>query len=75
MRMARIKFTNDKDDARGFVELAKRVRVICLPDDEYEISEKALSILDELDIPYFLLEIEGFDHVYGKIRNFTAAKV
>ena len=60
MRMARVKFKNDKDDARGFVELAKRVRVICLPDDEYEISEKALSILDELDIPYSLLEIEGF---------------
>jgi len=56
MRMARIKFKTDKDDARGFVELAKRMRVICLPNDEYEISEKALSLLDELDIPYSLLE-------------------
>ena len=75
MRMARIKFKNDGDDARGFVELAKRVRLICLPDDEYEISEKDLNVLDELNIPYFLLKIEGFDHVYGKIRNSIAAKI
>ena len=52
MQMARIKFRNNKDDARGFVELAKRVKVICLPDDEYEVSLKSLKILDELKIPY-----------------------
>lgn len=75
MRMAHIKFKNDKDDARGLVELVKRIRVICLPNDEYEIPEKNLTILDELDIPYSLLEIEGLDSVYGKIRNSTATKV
>jgi hypothetical protein len=75
MRMAKIKFLNDEDDARGALELAKRIRVICLRNDEYVIPEQNLKILDDLEIPYELLEITGWDHVYSQIRNSIAELV
>jgi len=59
MRMAKIKFRNDEDDARGALELARRIRVICFQNNEYVIPERNLKILDDLEIPYEALEITG----------------
>jgi len=75
MRMAKIKFLNDEDDARGALELAKRTQVICLRNDEYVIPEQNLKILDDLEILYKLLEVTGWDYVYSRIRNSIAASV
>ena len=75
MRMVRIKFKEPKDDASGFLELSKRVRVICLPGDTYEIQSSALQILDSLDIPYSIVETEGFDNAIRKIRDTASAKI
>jgi len=75
MRMVHIKFKNKSDDARGAHELARRVRVACLPGDTYEIAEQSLKILDDLGIPYTILETEGFDRAYGKIRDSAASKI
>ncbi len=69
MQMARIRFHNDEDEAKGLVELAKRLRVICLPNDLYEIPKKSLALLEEMEIPYTLIKEEGFDHVIYEIRN------
>ena len=69
MKMVKIKFQNPGEDARGALELAKRFTVICLPQDIYEVPEAALSMLDELHLPYCLLETEGFDYAVRALRN------
>ena len=55
MKMVKIRFQNPGEDARGALELAKRLMVICLPQDTYEVPEAALTILDELRLAYCLL--------------------
>ena len=74
MQMVKIRFT-EKDKARGLVELARRVKVICLPDDEYMIAEANLGLLDRLGLTYGVLGTEGFDSAIHKIRNNASAKI
>jgi hypothetical protein len=75
MKMVRIKFTDAAQEAKGFVALAKRVRVMCFPDQTYEIAKPGLKILDELGIAYHVLTEEGFDRACHALRNSLAAKV
>jgi hypothetical protein len=37
--MVKFKFADAAKEAEGFVALAKRLRVICLPDNTYEIAK------------------------------------
>lgn len=74
MQMVRIRFA-EQDKARGLVELARRMKVICLPDGEYLIAEPNLSLLDQLGLTYDILGTEGFDSAIRKIRNSTPAIV
>jgi hypothetical protein len=60
MHRVKIRFA-EGDKARGLVELARRVRVVCLPEDEYLIAEPTLSWLDQLGLGYEVLGTEGFD--------------
>ncbi len=55
VQMVKIKFQNPTHDAQGALELAKRFRVICLPEDTYEVPAVALAILDDLRLPYRIL--------------------
>ncbi len=75
MEMVRIKFKDSKDDAVGFLELSKRLRIICLPDDTYEIPSSALAALDTLNISYTVVDTEGFDNAIRKIRTTASAKI
>jgi hypothetical protein len=75
MKMVRIKFKDKKDDAVGFLELSKRIKVICLPEDTYEIPFSALKKLDALNISYIVIETEGFDNAIRKIRDTASAKI
>lgn len=69
MQMVKIKFRTPAQDARGALELAKRVTVICLPEDTYEVPAGALAVLDELQLSYHVLETEGFDYAVRTLRN------
>lgn len=73
MQMVKIKFRDSAQDARGTLELAKRFTVICLPEDTYEVPVAALTILDQLQLSYQVLETEGFDHAVRTLRNPSAA--
>jgi hypothetical protein len=73
MQMVKVKFQDSAQDARGALELAKRFTVICLPEDTYEIPVVALTILDQLQLSYQVLETEGFDHAVRTLRNPPAA--
>jgi hypothetical protein len=72
MQMVRIRFA-EKDKARGMVELARRVKVICLRGGEYLIAEPNLSLLEKLGLAYEVLGTEGFDSAIRKIRNTASA--
>jgi hypothetical protein len=61
MQMVRVRFTQASREAEGFVALAKRAKVICLPGDTYEIAKPVLKILDDLGFEYRVLVDEGFD--------------
>lgn len=74
MQMVRIRFV-EKDKARGLVELARRVKVICLPDDEYLIAKPNLNLLGKLGLEYEVLGMEGFDSAIHKIRNTASAEI
>ena len=75
MKMVRIKFKGTENDAIGFLELSKRIRVVCLPEDTYEIPFSALAMIDSLNIPYTVIETEGFDNAIRKIRATASAKI
>ena len=55
------------------MELAKRVTVICLPEDTYAVPAAALAMLDELQFSYCLLETVGFDRTVRALRNSLAS--
>jgi len=69
MKMIKLRFTNPTNDAAGALALAKKFKVICLPNDTYEVPDQALELLDEFQLPYVLLETEGFDHAIRALRN------
>jgi len=75
MKMIRIKFKKDKDEAIGLLELSKKVRIVCFQDDTYEIPFSALEIINALNIPYEIIKTEGFDNVLRKVRNIDSIKV
>ena len=75
MKMVRIKFKGTENDAIGFLELSKRIRIVCLPEDTYEIPFSALAMVDSLNIPYTVIETEGFDNAIRKIRATASAKI
>ena len=72
MRMATIRFPDDESRTRGFCELMKRVRVVCLPDGELVIPQVGLRVLDEQAIPY---RRSGLDHALKALRETAAAPV
>lgn len=74
MQMVRIRLTGESK-ARGFVELARRIRMICLPNDEYLIAAENMHLLNELDISYEVLGREDFQNAIREIRSAIAIKV
>lgn len=75
VKMVKIRFTNPADDAAGALALARHCKVICLPSDIYEIPDHALSVLETLNLPYTVLETEGFDHAIRTLRNPSASRL
>ena len=75
MQMVKIRFGDPAKEAKGFVALAKNMRVICLANSTYEIAKSGLKILDDLGIDYEVLAEEGFDRACHALRNSPAAKV
>ena len=73
MNMVKIRFANQENDAAGTLALARHFKVICLPGDIYEIPDHALSVLETLNLPYTVLETEGFDHAIRTLRNPSAS--
>jgi hypothetical protein len=75
MQIVRIRFPDDKSRTEGFYELIQRVRVVCLPGDEFMLAEAGLAILEERAIAYSVLEQSGLDHVLKALRDSAATPV
>ena len=74
MQFYRIRFKNESDRAKAVVDLARRARIVGLPDLVYEVSHRGRQILDELGYAYDVIDSEGFDGLVDTVRSAAAAK-
>ena len=74
MQMVKIRIPNQEDRSKSVVELAKRGRIICLPDDEFVVPEPALQLLASLNVSYDELGRGGFDYAEKTLRDSFAAQ-
>ncbi len=75
MQMVKIQIPDKKESAKALVEMGRRGRIICLPDDVYVVPEPALDLLRTLSISYHELGRGGFDYAEKTLRDSLAAKV
>ena len=52
MQMVKIRVPERSDRAKSLVEMARRGRVVCLPDDVFVVPEPALELLQSLGVNY-----------------------
>ncbi len=75
MQMVKIQISDRNERAKALVEMARRGRVICLPDDIFIVPEPALELLQALAISYQELGRGGFDYAQKALRDASAAKI
>jgi len=69
MQMVRIRVPERSDRVKSLVEVARRGRVVCLPDDVFIVPEPALELLQSLGINYQELGRGGFDYAEKALRD------
>ena len=74
MQMVKIRVPERSDRAKSLVEMARRGRVVCLPDDIFIVPEPALELLQSLGVNYQELGRGGFDYAEKALRDSLAAK-
>jgi hypothetical protein len=74
MQMVKIRVPERSDRAKSLVEMARRGRVVCLPDDVFVVPEPALELLQSLGVNYQELGRGGFDYAEKALRDSLAAK-
>ncbi len=74
MQMVKIQISERGDRAKSLVEMARRGRVVCLPDDAFIVPEPALELLQSLGINYQELGRGGFDYAEKALRDSLAVK-
>lgn len=75
MQMVRIQILDKQESATAMVEMGRRGRVICLPDDVYIVPEPALALLQTLGITFQELGRGGFDYAQKALRDASAVEV
>jgi hypothetical protein len=75
MQMIKIQIPERTERAKALVEMGRRGRVICLPDDVFIVPEPALELLHGLGIGYQELGRGGLDYAEKALRDAAAAKV
>lgn len=74
MQMVKIQIPERGDRARSLVEMARRGRVVCLPDDTFIVPEPALELLQSLGVNYQELGRGGLDYAEKALRDSPAVK-
>jgi hypothetical protein len=75
MQMVKIQIPDRADRVKCLVELARRGRVICLPDDVFIVPEPALELLRSLGVQHNELGRGGLDYAEKALRDSLAAQV
>jgi hypothetical protein len=74
MQMVKIRVPERSDRAKSLVEMARRGRVVCLPDHVFVVPEPALELLQSLGVNYQELGRGGFDSAEKAPRDPLAAR-
>jgi hypothetical protein len=72
MQMVKIHIPDRADRAKALVEMGRRGRVICLPDDAFVVPEPALPVLHSLGVNYSELGRGGHDYAEKALRDSLA---
>ena len=75
MQMVKIQIPDRTERAKALVEMSRRGRVVCLPDDVFIVPDPALTLLQTLGISYHELGRGGFDYAEGALRDASASQV
>jgi hypothetical protein len=75
MQMVKIQIPSREDRCRCLVELARRGRIVCLPDNVFIVPEPALELLQSLSVQVIELGRGGLDYAEKALRDSLAAHV
>jgi hypothetical protein len=75
MQMVKLQIPNRDDRVKCLVELARRGRVICLPDNIFVVPEPALDLLRSMQVQFSELGRGGLDYAEKALRDSAAAPV
>jgi hypothetical protein len=75
MQMVKIQIPDRADRVKCVLELARRGRVICLPDNVFIVPEPALELLSSLGVVSIELGRGGLDYAEKALRDSLAASV
>ena len=81
MQMVKIQIPDRADRGRALVEMGRRGRIVCLPEDTFVVPEPALQLLQSLGIGFQDLGRGGLDYAEkalrdaSPLRDASAAKV
>ncbi len=73
MQWIRIHIPDESASAQALVELGRRGRIDCYPDNVYMVPEPALKLLGDLGISFVELSRGGFDYAQKTLRDTLAA--
>ena len=75
MQMVKIQIPPQQERAKALVEMGRRGRVYCLPDNVFIVPEPALSLLQSLAVEFHELGRGDLDYAEKALRDTAAAKV
>jgi len=73
MQMVKIQIPDRGDRGKALVEMGRRGRVICLPDDVFVVPEPALTLLQTLGVGFQELGRGRFDYGEKALRDSLAS--
>jgi hypothetical protein len=74
MQMVKIQIPDGSERAKAMVEMGRRGRVICLPEEVFIVPEPALTLLQSLGVNYHELGRGGLDYAEKALRDSLAAQ-
>ena len=73
MQMVKIHIPDQKERSKALLDLIRRGRVMCLPDDQFVVPEPALDVLRSQGVSFQELGRGGIDYAEKALRDSLAA--